>query len=193
MVVLRDSSAVFVGDVTLPWGGEVDLRRDEMDKHGYQAVAQKGRILELHRHRIWIGGGVQSGAVQGMGAVPVGIVAYGFKFYGFELSAQLRLAQRDFAAVDTTIETLIVGGSLVLTYEYPLRWFDLRGSLIGRTEYWRQDVRKEGRRQTWFFAVGGSFGIRAPVYRAVFAELAAEVLAYTRPSVGGYLSVGMHL
>src|SRR5262249_25416955 len=51
LVHLRRQDAVYLADVTLPWGGQVALRPKDLSARSYQEVAQKGEVIELRRMR----------------------------------------------------------------------------------------------------------------------------------------------
>ena len=109
LVHLRQPTAVYLAEVTLPWGGTIRLDTDDMTPRSYQAVAQKGGVLEVNRHRLRVGGGVRTPAVAKMGALPFATLAYGYDAGLLEFGVRLTGLRKTFDAVDTEIQTSILG------------------------------------------------------------------------------------
>lgn len=178
MVHLREPKSVFIAEVALPWGGNVTLSKEDMVRHSYQAVAQKGGIVEINRQRVRLGGGVQSAIVDGMGATPVARVAYGYKAAPFEIGARLVASYKSFPTVDTTVDASIFGAGLFFAYEYPLSVIDVRAWVVFEGQYWRQDVNLQGARSSSVFGGGLGAGVRVPIHWNFFGEASVESLIY---------------
>lgn len=198
---LRTAKAVKIAEVRLPWGGQATLTCADMTPRSYQSVARKGSRLVVHRHRLRVGGGLQSGILTGMGALGVVRLGYGLNLAPVELGLRFTFSQKTFAAVDTEIDAQVLGGAVLVAYERALSIVDLRGWLVGEGQFWRQVVRRQGERRSGVFGVGFGAGVRVPIVWHLFGEGAVEAMVYfpdeegsgriVRPTVAGDLAVGL--
>lgn len=202
-VHLRRPNAVYLTDVTLPWGGRAVLGIHDFVPRSYQEVAQKGGLIEIHRHRLRAGVAVTSPIVAGMDALVAARVGYGVKLGPIELALRLTASETTFHAIDTVARTTIAGAALLVTYERPLKKLDLRLWLVGEGQYWRQQVAELGTHHSAVFGVGIGLGLRIPIATRLFAEGSIEGMGYFptvtntgttfRPAAVGELGLGLLL
>ena len=202
-VHLRKPSAIYVADVGLPWGGHAQLAARDLVPRSYQAVAQKGGVLELHRHRVSVAAALQSPIVSGMGPLGLARIGYGAKLGAFELGLRISTTYAQFPTLDATVRTFILAPALTVAYERPIRRLDLRVSVIGEVQWWRQrdDAHRTG--DAPVFGVGIGVGVRIPIWRRLFCEPSVEGMLYLpdlrdrgvtpRPTLTGGFALGVIL
>lgn len=200
LVHLRRPDAVYVAEVSLGWGGERTIDDDALSARSYQEIAQKGGALELYPHRLRLAASVTSPPLVGMGAVAGARLRYGWKPGAWEVGLEAGASWAHTDAVDTEIETSILGGGLFVCRETPWGRLDLRGCLSVRGERWTQDVAKAGRRASGVGRAGLGLGVRVPLGQRFFLEptLEGELVvlrgaddqAEARPVLGVDLAIG---
>jgi uncharacterized caspase-like protein len=202
VVHLRKESVVYVGEVVLPWGGVERLGAEQLSARSYQTVSQKGGRVDVYSHRLQLGLMLQSPIARGMGMVPLAQAQYGHRLGSFELAARLLAGRVGLEAIDTTVTTTLLGGGLAFAYEQPVGLVDLRGWVTAEVQLWQQSIALAPSRGSTLFGLGVGVGVRVPIWRQTFAELAAETLTYAvavegdgqslRPTGAIRLSVGQH-
>lgn len=200
VVHLRKSNAVFLEEVTLPWGGAAAIDEQGMTAQTYQAVAQKHGVVEVYRNRVRLTTVARSAIVPGTGIEPVARLELGRKVGWLELSLRGSAGGGQMAAVDTRIRNRVFGLGAALAYERPVGLVDLRvhAALVGL--YWDQRVKRQGRRTSYLLGLGIGAGARVPIALRLFAEAGLGTTSYilrerratrsVRQSLAGSLSLG---
>jgi len=118
----------------------------------------------------------------------------------FEYGIEFGYGGKEFSTVDTEVQSETYGIRPSITYNMVLGVYDLRMSLIGILQFWRQHVERESVRKFMVSGVGTALGIRIPLFYNFFMEPMGEGALYfsevqgkgqvTRATGGFMLSVG---
>lgn len=183
-VHLRRTNAIYLAEVSLPWGGRAQLTEKNFSRRSYQEVAQKGARLEIHRHRLRAGVAYAT-PVLGLGPYNFSArLGYGYKLGRVELGARFSASENKIKAVDTTIPTTLLGGAIVIGADIPIRRIDARLWGLADFQYWRQRVPETGVRNAFVPGLGLGVGARVPIRGAFFCEPSLEAIFYL-PRVAG--------
>jgi hypothetical protein len=200
---LHKATALYVGELELPWGGSQSLGESDLQPRSYQEVAHKGGEVEIHRHRVLAGASVESEPVRGGGALVIARVAYGFELAPFELGLRLSATRKDFSATDTAVDTRIFGAGLTFAFERAWKRLDVRAWLVLEGQYWQQLVQHSTPRDAVVPGAGLGFGVRVPLWWRLFADATLEGMGRVlnvegsgiavHPTGALGLAVGLHL
>lgn len=199
-VYLRESDAVLVGDVSLPWGGESKVTQSDLARHSYYEVAQKGARLDLHRIRVRAGGALGWSSIAGVSTTERARIGAGIKLGSIEWGVELDGMESDFTTVDTEVKSRVLSAAAVPCYERIERRTDIRLCGIAELAWWRQDIARTASRQTFVPGLGLGVGIRLPLTSKWFAEPDARVIVdipslmtgvTARPRGEASLSIGL--
>jgi uncharacterized caspase-like protein len=171
LVHLRRPNAIYVADVTLPWGGSINLEESDFVPHSYQSVAQKGGLVEIHRHRLLAAAKLHTPLLRGMGITEGLSVGYDYKMKLLEIGLQAWMTQARFNSIDTFIDNQIVAGRLSLSYERPTGIFDIYGSIFGEGQQWKQQINNADPRTSFVLGTGLQLGFRLPIVSQLFIDL----------------------
>ncbi|MFH0901465.1 MAG: caspase family protein, partial [Pseudomonadota bacterium] len=177
LVHVRKPQAVYLAEVTLPWGGDTSLAPGDLVPRSYQEVAQKDGVVTLRRHRLEVVAALESPMLAGMGATPSLGLGYSAKLAPWELGIRIGVAQSSFGAVDTIVDNRISKAGFFLAYERPARRIDLLWWLVGEGQYWEQTIHKGRTRRALVPAVGLGVGLRVPLHSRIYGKLFIEGLA----------------